>query len=491
MADQSIEDPEPAVIAPPPSMGLLRNVGWTMLATASRAIATGLALLLLSRLVSPATMAVYGLGWAISTLGLSLSQNGAAQGLIALNKLTPQHVTAARILSLAISGALGLLVALAAPLVDRLYRLEGLYQSLLIAAAFIPAMSLSTVDVAMSQRKLDFRVISIIQAIAATIAAAFAVLLAYFGYGLIALYALQGLVGPVAYLCFKLSGRSAGLSHCGLSHFRDLWRFGSHLSVGSLSGVIWLNFPQFLLGRMVGAEVLGQFVFCQRIVQLIATQLGGGINTVIFPTFAALSDPRDIGRAYLRTAPLTFLVQAVPLLLLVVAPAGFLALYGGQQWIAASKTLYLLAIMQFGLLLGSNVFPTFQALGRSAVIWQWNLMLLTFQVCVIALFGLGGILPLMQSLVGSMVIMPLCAWWLLRTVGLPFRLYLTAMLPVVIACVAAAMAGGWVASWVPGPGWARVGGAWAVGLTVLMFVFVALDANVRAQVRRLARRIAA
>lgn len=467
----------------------MRNVSWTMTATASRVVAIGLALLLISRMVSPGTMAVYGLGWAVSALGLALSQSGAAQALIALKEITPQHVSAARWLSFAVSGGLGLLVVLFAPLAEHFYRLDGLHQSLLIAAASIPIMSLSTVDVAVLQRKLEFRLISIVQSIAAVAASMIAVILAYFDFDLFGLYALQGLAGPITFLCFRLIGRSVHFSRCNLSHLRDLWQYGSHLTLGSLSGVIWLNFPQFLIGRIVGAEALGQFVFCQRIVQLIATQLGGVINTVLFPTFAALTNPRDVVRAYLRTAPISMIVQAVPLLLLVVAPTSFLMIYGGVRWVAAGEILRLLAIMQLGLLLGSNVFPTFQALGRPAVIWKWNVMLLLFQVGLISLMASSGIIAVSQCLAASTIVMPLCALWLMRTVDLPFRDYVFAVWPITGAAVAGGIVGACVAPLLPAFAGLRAAGAWTAAVLVLMLLFLAFDANGRAQFRSLVRRV--
>ena len=91
-------------------------------------------LALLSRIVDPATMGLYGVAWAAAALGQNVSRNGAAQGLIALPKLETAHVAAAHVLAASLSITIGLLLALTSPAVEAFYGMEGLGHAFLIGA---------------------------------------------------------------------------------------------------------------------------------------------------------------------------------------------------------------------------------------------------------------------------------------------------------------------------------------------------------------------
>lgn len=398
-----------------------KNISWTTLSMVLRVVFAGGALAILGRLVDQGTMGLYGMGWTAALFGFTISQSGAAQGIIAIPKLDKEHVAAAQFLSTLISLTIAAVIIVSAPAIQAFYHYPNLKMAFIIAGLFVPLMSLPAVDIAMAQKELQFSRLAFVQTGGVVLAASTSLALAHFGQGLIALFALQGLVGPYNFLLFRFYRRSPGFGKTTWQHIADVWRIGMHLSLGSLTSVIWLNVPQLIMGKLVTVEEMGLYVYSYRIVQLVYTQLSNMVNTVVYPSFARYrSDPIAIGRSFLQTVRFTYFCLMLPLIALAAAPTSFMRVYGGGKWAAADGILFYLIVAQMVIALAANVFPTFMAMGRPQVAWQWNLFITVVQTAAIVLTAHWGILAVIKGLAVSSCAMPLAVYWLSRATKFPF-----------------------------------------------------------------------
>lgn len=412
-------------------------------------VVSGGALALLGRLVDTVTFGLYGVAWSAVALGYTVSQSGAAQGIIAMREVEKGHLSAGHALSIGLSSAMALGLVVLAPLVEHFYDLEGLRTAFVIGGALIPLMCLPAVDVAVAQKDLRFGRLALIRATAATLSAVTAVILAWLGHGLLGLFALQGGIGPFSFVLFRAVGQPLHLTRFGWRHVKDVWRIGGHLSFNSLTVVLLQNLPQLILAKLVDATALGYFAYCLRIIQVIGTQLMGMVNTVVYPTFASIcSDLERVGRTYLVTARYTALGVFLTLLVLTVAPASFLELYGGPQWVPAGEILLYLAVMQALFALGSNIFSTFLAVGRPSAAWRWTLFLSALQGLTVLVLGRRGVVAAAQGLALTGLVWPMAAFWLSKVLGFPFRSYVRTMAGSVLPLIPALSMGLIVAEWV-------------------------------------------
>jgi len=118
-----------------------------------------------------------------------------------------------------------------------------------------------------------------------------------------------------------------------------------------------------------------------------------------------------------------------------------LAVYGGSQWISAGPLLFYLALMQLVLALGANVFPTFAALRRPSVAWQWNLFIGLVQGVGVLELARYGIIPAVRGLVLTALVMPLAVYWLSRSTGFSMYGYARNMTGVVVPLAPAIVVG--------------------------------------------------
>jgi len=469
--------------------GFVRNMSWSSLATIARIVIAGGALAIISRLVTPAEMGLYGIGWAGASFGYTISMNGAAQAIIALPQMERAHVGAAQFLSLLISAVTTGILLLIAPYAESFYRSADVGHAVVIGALFVPAMCLGAVDIARGQKELQFSSLAIVQTAAMLLAAITALVLALIGQGLIALFALQGLIGFFVFLVSRLRNPSPGFHRFGWRHLSDIWSIGLHLSLGSLTGAVWQSLPQLVLGKVASVEVVGLFVFCSRIVQLVFTQLSGMINTVIYPTFARLrDDPAQVGASFLQTVRLTYFCLNMPLLVLAAAPASFLRTYGGSQWAAGDVVLFYLALAQMTLALGANVFPTFAALGKPSVAWRWNLFIALVQGVAIIVAAPSGIVTMVQGLALTAWVMPLAVWWLSKVALFRMRDYARNMVPILLALVFAIAAGRLVEALLDVPAIIRLGLSAVAAISVYGATAVLTDGELRRTVAGFVRK---
>lgn len=467
---------------------MVTNLSWSTVATLTRIAIAGGALALISRLVTPTDMGLYGIGWAGASFGYTISMNGAAQSIIALPKVDRAHLGAAQFLSMLI-GALtaGVLFAVA-PFAEHFYRSADVGRAIVIGAIFVPFMCVGAVDIARMQKELQFSRLAVVQTVAVVLAAATALTLALVDEGLIALFALQGLIGFFVFVVSRFVTPSPGFHRFGLRHLRDIWSIGLHLSLGSLTGAIWLNLPQLVLGRVAPVDVVGLYVFCSRIVQLVFAQLSGMINNVIYPTFARLRDnPAQVGATFLQTVRFTYFCLNVPLLVIAAAPTAFLRFYGGSQWGSGGVVLFYLAVTQMTLALGANVFPTFAAMGKPSVVWRWNLFISLVQGAAIILAAPSGIVAIVQALALTAWVMPLAIWWLSRVTHFRVRDYALGMAPIVVSLVPAVLIGHLIEAALHGPVMLVLAAAAAAAMAVYLTSAVLIDANLRRRIMGIVR----
>jgi len=432
---------------------VLRNIGWQALSVFGRLVVSVSGLAVLARIAGPDLMGIYGVAWVPVALGFAVTQSGAAQSIIVLEQARSEHLAAGFTMAVGISCLLGLAMAVLGPLVASFYAQPEAERAFLQGAAVLPLMALGTVDVAAVQKALDFRVIAWVQTLAAVLSAVASIGLAIFWDPLMGLFALRGLTGVFLFVLFRIFGYPAPPLRFSISELRDVWRVGVHLSLNSMTAVMMINLPQLIIAKYLSMEEVGYFTLSRRIIEIVGSQIGGIVNQVIYPSFAAIRRQRDqVAEVFLVTSRYTAFIMVLPLLLLAGSPGDFLALYSGGMWRAGGQVLLLLVLMQMGLALGQNIFPTFQAVGLPSAVWRWNIMLMILQTMLILIFGRESVEATAAAMALSTIVMPLAALWLSRVIGFQFSRWLRSMLKVVLPAVGIAVVVNKSAVVIPGAG---------------------------------------
>ncbi len=154
----------------------------------------------------------------------------------------------------------------------------------------------------------------------------------------------------------------AGISDLGLA--RDLLRFGVPSMSAGLVRQLYTNGDDLIVGRFIGAAGLGLYSQAYKIAHLPLFDVTHVVNSVMFPSFAAMqTDPDRVARAFLKALRAVSLLT-VPMALgtLVLAPEIVLVVLG-PRWEGVIGPLRIFAIVGLFRPLSATTGPLFNGLG--------------------------------------------------------------------------------------------------------------------------------
>jgi O-antigen/teichoic acid export membrane protein len=323
---------------------VLRGVAWVggvmFLVRAVRYVA----LLVLGGLLTPEEFGLFAALFVIID-GLALLQGfGIGQALIYRQNETDASADTSLILSLLIGAVLVTVAWFVAPLAARFYR-EPSMTALFRAASFVLVLhGLRLVPFRLLEKALDFRR-KLVPGLSGS--------LAYFAVAIT--LALRG-AGAWSLVWAEISSvLSETVAYWITSSWRPKWKFSRKIALEDLS-FGWLvvggsalifafrNVDRIMASRLLGTHALGLYAFAYSLANLPATLFVRVLNTVLFPSYAALGEDRAQQRdlflrstSYMAAAGLTYAVG------LLVFGRYFLFSMYGDKWLAATVSLYALA----------------------------------------------------------------------------------------------------------------------------------------------------
>jgi len=147
---------------------------------------------------------------------------------------------------------------------------------------------------------------------------------------------------------------------------RPMLRYGRGMITVNLLAAVVHHIDLAVVGRMLGATVLGVYQMGSRVPDMTISVIIWGAGRVLFPAFAAIhAGGESLKKAYLQSVRyMSLLTVPVAALLVVTAEPLVLALFGGK-WIAAIPVLRAMAVYSGLRALGSPIGDVLKATGRS------------------------------------------------------------------------------------------------------------------------------
>jgi O-antigen/teichoic acid export membrane protein len=341
-----------------------RGLKWQSIEIVSRQLLSLVIFTTLARLLQPSAFGLIGLvGVYLALVGIFIDQ-GIGTALIQRQDLEPEHINTAFWfnLSCAVVLCLGTMV-LAAP-VAMLFKEPRLVPLLRWASLGLVIGASSEIHGTLFIREMDFRRPAIRTILSNAAGGITGLVLAWRGYGVWALIGQQlttALAGAV-FLWMASSWRPQ--FRFSVRHLKDLMHVGSAVFVPSILWFFCSQLDQPVIGRFIGAAVLGQYVVGGKIPIMIRGALYQPIAAVSMPMLSRLQQEHArmcqvIYKGMELTAVAAFAVFAG---MASVAP-DLVTFAFGPQWHPAVYFLQLLAL--YNLLLSLLVFihPTMLAAG--------------------------------------------------------------------------------------------------------------------------------
>lgn len=231
------------------------------------------------------------------------------------------------------------------PLIAAFYELPVLSPLIRVMAVNIIISALASVPNAILIKKLNFRLLTKINAISIIISSVIAVLMAWYGFGVWSLAAqMLSLSLASTILTWHLSTwRPSGVFS--FPALKQLFGFGGYLFASSLLNIIFVNSYTIVIGRYFRVADLGHYQRATGLSDSLSSLLSTVVGRVSFPLFSSIANDKDrLHRAAKLSVRATMLFNVPAMLgLFVVAESAVLTLYG-DPWRQAVPYLKILAI---------------------------------------------------------------------------------------------------------------------------------------------------
>ena len=404
---------------------------WIGLATVATSVLQFLQVAVLTRFLSPAdfglmamAMFVYGIVQAFNDMGIS-------NAVIQRQDNTDDRLSSLFWLEVAAGLGLFLLTVASAPLAAWFYHEPSLIGVMLwISLIFLltPPGQLYSV---LLQRDLRFRRLAVIETSASFVSLVVTVAAACLGLGVMAL-----VVGQIVY--FGL--RSAQFVASGW----PAWRPELHFSAADVRGYLGfglcqmgertvtylsINVINLIIGRYLGAAVLGQYSVAYQMIVYPVLRLNNVIAQVSFPILARFQDVNEtLQQGYLHLSrAISFTIFPITAAAFVAAPV-LVPLLLGPGWSDTVIIFQVLCSVAAFRALGSTTVPTYLAKGRADLGFIWNFLVAAVNGVVFFLAAGYGIVVLTLSFAATSLLQFAVMQTITgRMIGLPWSRYLGAM----------------------------------------------------------------
>lgn len=427
----------------------IKGVAWMSLQQwLGQAMSLGV-FVLLGRLLTPRAFGVVAAAMVVVTFLRVLVDLGLSRALVQRGDIGDEHADTAFWVSVGFGFFLTALVAGLAPLIAQVYHQPALTWVLVALSSICILQALDSVQSALVERAMAFRVQSLRRLAAVAVSSAVAVGLALAGAGVWALVA-QALVleAVTVGLLWTLTVWRPRLRFS-RTCLKELLGFGTAYTGTRIVWSVQQNADDFLVGVVLGTVALGYYAVGSRVLVVLSELLTLSINQVALTSYSRLqSSPERMREAFLESVGIASIIGIPANVGLAVLARPLVITFFGPQWVRSVPIMQALAVA--GVIGCSSAFNhnLLLASGRVRSDLVWNLCTAIVSIVAFAAavhFGVTAV-AIGFSAAAAAAFVP-GALYLGRVSGLRMRAYLSRFLAPLPAT--AVMTGGLLALGVP------------------------------------------
>lgn len=354
----------------------IRGILWSAIQTYSERIVSLVVILVLARLLSPATFGLV----AIASIFISFAQifvdQGFGEAIVYSKKIDHEMLDSAFWANFLISIILMFLCIGTSDFISTFYKEAQLSLIIKVLSIGFVFNAFSTVQQALLRRDLSFRSLAMRSLIATLGSAIIAIGFAVVDFGVWSLVAKSlsyGLIGVI--VLWNISPWRPRYAFY-WKHFKALFSYGISIVGANIVDFISRRSDDILIGIFLGASLLGYYNIAYSLLLTMTEILIVVPNSVIFPVFARIQDDLRAVREHFYEASQLISLITIPAFigLALLAEEVTLSLYG-SQWITSIqvvRVLMLIGIIHSAFYFYGNLF---KALGKPG--WRFGMMSLT------------------------------------------------------------------------------------------------------------------
>ena len=352
--------------------------------------------LILARLLMPSDFGCIGMLAIFVIVSQTIIDGGFGSALI--QKKEPTQIDYSTIFYWNILFALFLYILLfiAAPWIASFYKMPLLCDVLRVIGINLVINSLGIIQINRQRKQLAFRKIALINVASYLLSGIVAIGMAYAGYGVWSLVALQLLFSLFSVSLFWIVTKWAPSFCFSFTSLKGLFRFGGYLLFASILQEVCKNLQGLIIGRRFSSVEMGLYAQAKKLDDVTSLTLPNIIVQVMFPVYSQIQDDLERTREVLRmnVRIISFVTFPLMILLVLIAEPLIRFLYG-HKWDAAVPYFQILCVGGLFACLQNINYYAVAAQGKSNVLFAWSFYkwsMLLLLLLVGMHWGMNGIL---------------------------------------------------------------------------------------------------
>lgn len=324
--------------------------------------------IILARLLTPEIFGLIGMVTIFIQLSQTVSVAGFNEALIQKKDTSNEDYSSVFWLNLLIGILLYFILFFTAPFIARFYNQPLLTGVTRVLSLLFVINAFSCVSEVRLRKKMEFRTLMIIHIPSIAIAALISIILAYKGFGVWSIVAMQ-LTSQLAYaIQLWIYSKWRPMLVFNKMRVKELFSFGGKMMAASFINTIYRNIYLVIIGKFFPLNMVGYYQAADKMVKTPSITLSTALNSVAFPAFSSIQDDnKKLKDGYRRiiTQLLFWICPAFVLAAVLAQPIFGLIL--GRQWLPAVPFFQLLCIAGIFYPLNSYNLAIVNVKGRSDI----------------------------------------------------------------------------------------------------------------------------
>ena len=409
------------------------GIRWTTAARVGSEFVTFFSAVVLARLIPPSGFGQALVPTILLTLAVILTFEGYGSALVQRKTVEREHIEAALMASLLTGLVLTLVAAAIGATVAGQFIGDKSAELMVVMSPVFIFAGLGAVSRGLLWRKLDFRLVSVIEVAALTVTAAVGVGLAVAGLDAEAIV-LAALSGAAATSLFLVIAAPPPLPRWHRKELREVLRFGLPASGAGLTYVAITNSTLAIVAVRLSASQAGLFWRSFQLGVVYQEKISGIMLRLAFPVYSRTTDLAELLRFHERATRIHAAVLLPLLSILIVTAPELVPWVFGPQWAPAVAPTQILAVAGMIAAVLTGYPQILLAAGRPRPLLIFNIGLLALYIVVSWVAAPYGITTLAYGVVGIHLVLLVAVYaGLFRGVlGIPVRRLVTDLVPAVV-----------------------------------------------------------
>lgn len=300
---------------------------------------------IMSRLLTEVDFGYYAAITAIATVFASFSETGIGSAIVQQKVLSKRYIDNAFTISMIIGGFITvLLFALSGPLA-RSVADESMKVPLMLISITLLLNCLTSVNISLMQRKLQFLRIGVIRLIALVVTTMIAIWLAYKGYGYYAILTKAILSCVITYLLSLFLCKTRFAFALDGENFKRIFSFSGWLMASVAFRNLAHQIDRLMMPHLLSIESLGAYNRPKDFVEQISNKICGIFDIALFPVLSGIQDNMRALASSFRKSMYVMNMFALLLTSAFIFNSDILIrIFFGEQWLYLRSVMFVVSL---------------------------------------------------------------------------------------------------------------------------------------------------